>query len=61
LCFISDEPIDSFVWIFETFFFFENNCGAKPPSNIYINKGEESKLTRGLKEAGRGRRQLTSS
>jgi hypothetical protein len=35
--------------------FFENNCGAKPPSNKYINKGEEPKLTEGLKR-GRGKR-----
>jgi hypothetical protein len=42
--------------------FFENNCGAKPPSNKYINKmGEEpTNLQRALKEAG-GRRHLTSS
>jgi hypothetical protein len=41
--------------------FFENNCGAKPPNNKYINKrGRTSNLQRASKEAG-GRGHLTSS
>jgi hypothetical protein len=48
-------------WKLKFFIFFENSCGAKPPSNKYIKKGKNQKLTKSLNEAGRGRSHLTSS
>jgi hypothetical protein len=42
--------------------FFENNCGAKPPSNKYINKsGKNQQTYKEPQKRQRGRRHLTSS
>jgi hypothetical protein len=40
---------------FRSTFFFENNCGAKPPTTNILIKGENQKLTKSLKR-GRGKK-----
>jgi hypothetical protein len=51
-----------YIYIYTITIFFENNCGAKPPSNEYINQKGEQQLTK-KPQGGRkgGRRRPTSS